>query len=57
MSLSDGMAGPEHITAGWACGSTQHPWKLSSSVLLPTKTRAVAIGYSGPACGLNGSLT
>ena len=28
-----------------------------SSVLLPLKTRAVAVGSSGPACGLHGSLT
>ena len=28
-----------------------------SSVLLPPKTETIAIGSSGPACGLNGSLT
>ena len=28
MSVSDGMAGPEVMSGGWASGSTKHPWKF-----------------------------
>ena len=57
MNVSDGMAGPE---ASVLAGQVEEPSIVGnscSSVLLLPKTRTVAIGSSGPACGLNGSLT
>ena len=57
MSMSYGMAGPEDMTDGWASEVPGILGNSYSSVLLPLKTRADAIGSSGPACGMNGSLT